>query len=189
MAEKRKGSCCSLPIDQPCAFHGNIKQVCKECPTPLPRPDECDMCQCSDPLCQLLPCSNCTGQSIMKGCVMSMDFLSARDHLFAIPMVQCPDSSMLSWLHGCHSIAWSWFQFSNPVYCHMLHIFFVFSTDVTGHLSGGFVDSHRSSRLEIFLPNLWSRFMPVKSLSVATCNESVVVKSNLTFDLRDEPTG
>ena len=31
--------------------------------------------------------------------------------------------------------------------------------------------------------------MPAKRLSVAACNESVVVKSNLTFDLRDEPEG
>ena len=39
MAEKWRGSCCSLPIDQPCALHGNIKKACEECPTPLPWPD------------------------------------------------------------------------------------------------------------------------------------------------------
>ena len=31
--------------------------------------------------------------------------------------------------------------------------------------------------------------MPVKRLSVVARNDSVVVKSNLTFDLRDEPAG
>jgi len=31
--------------------------------------------------------------------------------------------------------------------------------------------------------------MPEKRLSVEACKESVVVESNLTFDLRDEPAG
>ena len=39
MAEKWKGSWCSLPIDQPCALHGNIKKLCEECSPPLMWPD------------------------------------------------------------------------------------------------------------------------------------------------------
>jgi len=37
--EKRRGSCCSLPMDQRCALHDNIKKVCEECKLPLLWPD------------------------------------------------------------------------------------------------------------------------------------------------------
>src|SRR6218665_864958 len=75
----------------------------------------------------------------------------------------------------------------------MLSIF-IFSTDVTRHLSvllpapfqlpeGPFCLFMK--RIRLFMKLSHAR----KRLSVAACNESVVAKSNLTFKLRDEPAG
>jgi len=187
MAEEWNGSVCSLSIDQPCALYGNIEKVCEERPTPLPWPDWNVICANV-----LIHSVNSSHVPIVlvnhEGCVMSMDFFQPVTISSSSPMVQCHVSSIPSWPHCCHSIAWSWFQLSNPADCHMLHILFIFSTDVTGHLS---VWLTRTVPVDwrSFLPNLRSRFMPIKRLSVATCNESVVAWSNLTFDLRDEPAG
>jgi len=116
------------------------------------------------------------------------DFLSVRDHLFAIPNGSMPwlfDTIVTTLLSFDRVIMISVVKSCQLPYApHLLHLFhrrhrtFIRSAD-----------SHRSSHLEVLFAHIWSGFMPAKRLSVAACNESAVVKSNQTFDLRDEPAG
>ena len=89
MAEKWKGSCCSLPMDQPCALHGNIKKVgYVKRPIPLPWPDWKVIC--ANVLIHSVNSSHVPIVQVNHDRVMSMDFLSARDHIFAIPNGSMP---------------------------------------------------------------------------------------------------
>jgi len=146
-----------------------------------------DICKCSYPLCQLLYMSQLYW-SITKGCVMSIDFLSACDHIFTIPNGPMPwqfDTIVTTLLSFYRVITISVVKSCRlPCAPHLLHLFhWRHCTFIRS------VDSRRSSHLKVLFPNSWRRFAPEKKLYVAACNRSVVVKSNLTFDLCDEPAG
>ena len=82
MAEKWKGSCCSLPIDQPCALHGNIKKVCKEYKLPLLWPDWNVIC--ANVLIHSVNSSHVPTVLVNREGLCDVNSL-LRDHLLAIP--------------------------------------------------------------------------------------------------------
>src|SRR6218665_3209180 len=110
------------------------------------------MCQCSYLLCQLLYMSQLYW-SITKGCVMSIDFLSACDHtcIFAIPngSMPCQFDTIVTTLLSFHRVIMISVVTTCRLPCapRLLHLFhrrhriFICS-----------LDSHRSSHLKAFSP-------------------------------------
>jgi len=187
MAEKWKGSCCSLPMDQPCALHGNIKKVCKECKLPLLWPDWNVIHVCANVLIHSVNSShvptvlvNHEGLCDVNRLLVSpwpslrhlqrLNAMTVRYHHDHTVVIHCV--IMISVVKSCRL----------PYAPHLLHLFHWRHRTLSIRLTRTVPVTWRS-----FLPSSWSRFMNGKKLSVVACNRSVLVKSNLTFDLRDEP--